>query len=243
MKIFVKILFYILFSVYSNAITINLIALSYYERSNLYPTVINEFNKYSKLNNLDIKLQFVLFSEKNTSIGRDQYDSTIDLYLKKKTKKFDLYIFDPIYTKRYSSHFIDLNKWLPKEHLDLYSSGEAKKICVYNNKWVGLPFFLKYTVLYSNISYLKKYHKNIPLTWDELIDTGKYILKKEHELNNTNIIGYNGLFSNNENTMCSIYQLIYSYRETKESPFPGIESKEAIDALDKLTEIKNSLSS
>ena len=56
------------------------------------------------------------------------------------------------------------------------------------------PVQLSYSVLYSNHNLLKKYDKQIPTTWDELIETSKYILKKEQDANNTNIIAYNGLF-------------------------------------------------
>ncbi len=34
----------------------------------------------------------------------------------------------------------------------------------------------------------------MPKTWDELIETAKYILEEEKKLNNTALIGYNGLF-------------------------------------------------
>jgi len=61
-------------------------------------------------------------------------------------------------------------------------------------------------VLYSNISYLKKYNKNIPLSWDELLETGNYILQKEQQLNNNNIIGYNGFFPSNK-----YYNYLYKY--------------------------------
>jgi len=53
---------------------------------------------------------------------------------------------------------------------------------------------LEFSVLYSNEMLLNKYNKTIPKTWNELLETGKYILRKEKELNNTNLIGYNGLF-------------------------------------------------
>jgi len=39
--------------------------------------------------------------------------------------------------------------------------------------------------LYSNIKYLKKYNKTIPKTWNEMMDTGEYILNREKELNKT----------------------------------------------------------
>jgi len=40
---------------------------------------------------------------------------------------------------------------------------------------------------------LKKYNKEVPKTWQQLLDTGKEILTKERALNNTELIGYNGL--------------------------------------------------
>jgi len=42
---------------------------------------------------------------------------------------------------------------------------------------------------------LNKYNKEIPKTWDELLETGKYILKQEKIKNNTNIVIFNGLFA------------------------------------------------
>jgi len=50
-------------------------------------------------------------------------------------------------------------------------------------------------MLYSNSVLLKKYKRKIPETWDEFLDTSKYILKKEKELNNTNLMIYNGLYN------------------------------------------------
>ena len=50
------------------------------------------------------------------------------------------------------------------------------------------------TVLYYNEEYLNKYSKEVPKTWEELIDTSKYILNEEKRFNNTNIVPYNGLF-------------------------------------------------
>ena len=47
----------------------------------------------------------------------------------------------------------------------------------------------------------------------------------------------------NANTMCSIYQLLYSYRETKESPIPEFNSQASIDAINKLLEIREKISS
>jgi len=44
---------------------------------------------------------------------------------------------------------------------------------------------------------LKKYKKEVPQTWDELIETAEYILEQE---NDDSLVGYNGYFpSNNYN--------------------------------------------
>jgi len=46
--------------------------------------------------------------------------------------------------------------------------------------------------MYSNKELLSKYNKPIPQTWDELIETCKYIMEKEKDDNE--LICYNGLF-------------------------------------------------
>jgi len=66
-----------------------------------------------------------------------------------------------------------------------------------------------YSVFYSNKKLLNIYNKRIPKLWDELIETSKYILRKEKE-KGSNIIGYNGLF-----TGILLYQIkfiIYNYK-------------------------------
>lgn len=43
--------------------------------------------------------------------------------------------------------------------------------------------------------------------------------------------------------MCSFYQFLYSYRDKKDSPLPKFTSQTAIDALNKILEIKEKISS
>jgi len=43
--------------------------------------------------------------------------------------------------------------------------------------------------------YLKKYNRNVPKTWNELLYTAKMIINNEKILyNNTDLVGYTGLF-------------------------------------------------
>ncbi|OUM64590.1 hypothetical protein PIROE2DRAFT_60550 [Piromyces sp. E2] len=144
---------------------------------------------------MDIYLTMNLFTDKNSTLNYDDYASTIEYEMRKKSYNYDLFVYDPLNVKRYSPYLEDLRKWLPKEHLDKYDAGDSRKICTYNGEWLALPIFLKYMVLYSNNYYLKKYNITIPKTWDELINKTEYILNEENKLNNNdNLIGYNGLF-------------------------------------------------
>jgi len=48
--------------------------------------------------------------------------------------------------------------------------------------------------MYTNMFLIKKYGKLAPTTWNELIETGKYIMEQEKLNGNTDLIAYNGLF-------------------------------------------------
>ncbi|OUM66703.1 hypothetical protein PIROE2DRAFT_6018 [Piromyces sp. E2] len=207
---------------------------------NLYALITKEFNKYSKKENLDIKLKFTLFSIENSTRDWDSFDSAMYLLLQQKKQKYDMIIYDPLFTRRYSPHLVNLKDYISEDHLNMYL-GDSEKIGVYNNKWVGLPLLLKYTVLYSNINLLKKYDEKIPKTWDQMLKTAKHILHEEYKFGN-NIVGYNGYFPKGESTMCSAYSFLYSFRDSKESPIPDINSKTAEEAFNKLFELKTELS-
>jgi len=53
---------------------------------------------------------------------------------------------------------------------------------------------ITYEVMYSNEYLLTKYGKPIPKTWNELIETCKYIMEEE---NDSELICYNGFFDGN----------------------------------------------
>ncbi|KAL6595200.1 hypothetical protein U3516DRAFT_607950 [Neocallimastix sp. 'constans'] len=129
------------------------------------------------------------------------------------------------------------------DFFDSFNTQILQQTCSYKNKLVGLPTKLNYSVLYANEMYLKKHKKRIPKTWDELIETSKYILREEKKLNNTQLLAYNGLFNDEESGIFSINEMIYSFRKTVDSPLPKIRSQEAIDALNMIKKIKNEIAS
>ncbi|KAG4085296.1 periplasmic binding protein-like II [Neocallimastix lanati (nom. inval.)] len=208
----------------------------------MYENITHYFNEYSKENNLNIKLESSIFSDKIITQEKVSYDNALEYLLYRKSQKYDIYAFDPVYMKQYSKHLEDLKYYIPQEHLDMYSEPTMKEISVFQDKWLGLPFFIKYMVLYANNIFLNKYNKPIPKTWDELHETAKYILEQERLLNNTELIGYNGFFSSTIDTVCGVTDLIYSFRDSKNSPFPGFNSENAINSLNKIMELKNDIS-
>jgi len=223
-------------------IELNAVAFAFSENAELYTPLTEQFNAYAKEINVDIHLNLNLQSPSNSVINVNSYASLIEQLEVKQSSKYDIIFYDTMYSRKFSPYFIDLKKYLPEQHLNLYASGIANQTCIYNGKWVGLPIYVDYDVLYSNMILLEKYQKRIPTTWDELIETAKYIIKKEKEEGNE-VVGYNGLFPDYETSLCSFQEFIYSYRNSYNSPFPDYQSNEALEALNKLKQIMKEISS
>eukprot|EP00833_Pecoramyces_ruminatium_P001529 jgi/Orpsp1_1/1175561/evm.model.c7180000054357.1 len=115
----------------------------------------------------------------------------VESLLIKKKDKYDLFFYDNAFTQKYGNYLLDLNDYLSKEDIEIYDSKLISEICTYENKLVGLPYSISYSMLYYNYGLLDKYNKTVPKTWDELINISKYILEKE---NNPDLIAYNGFF-------------------------------------------------
>ncbi|ORX79009.1 periplasmic binding protein-like II [Anaeromyces robustus] len=226
-----------------DAITLNAIASSFTDESQTYTLIIDEFNKYAEENNIDIKVELNLLTNSNSTFSTVDFGSLIESLLKKNNSKYDIFFYDNLYLSRFGPHLLDLNIHLSKEHLDLYNPNVLKQSCEYKNKIVGLPITLNYMVLYANERMLHDYGKRIPKTWEELIETSKYIIEKQREKNNTNFVAYNGSFNDDELGTCSIHEFIYSYRDTPNSPYPKLTSDTAVQALEMIKRIKNEISS
>ncbi|ORY52140.1 hypothetical protein LY90DRAFT_702753 [Neocallimastix californiae] len=142
-----------------------------------------------------------------------------------------------MYNNRYGPYLLDLKEYLPKKHIDLYSKGFVPKISTFNNKLVSLPIKVDYSILYSNTKLLDKYNKPVPETWDELIDTSKYIMEKEKE-NDSELISFNGLFDDSEIGTCSLFEYIYSFRDSNDSSFPSFNNETVVNAIKYLKDMK-----
>ncbi|KAG4093703.1 hypothetical protein H8356DRAFT_1328924 [Neocallimastix lanati (nom. inval.)] len=222
-------------------ITFNALAFSYSEGTEVYSILINGFNKYSRQNNLDIDIHLNLLTIYNSSNEIKDYRSTLDFILQKDYERYDFIFYDLIYSSRFGSNLLDLKNIIPEE-IKEYNPKFINSTGYYKNKLVGLPVFLDFFVLYYNEPLLNKYNQKVPKTWNELYDTGKYIMEKEKK-NNNNIIIYNGFFPAEENGFSSLYELIYSYREFVNSTFPDLNSLSTENAFKMIKKIKDDLSS
>ncbi|ORX75706.1 hypothetical protein BCR32DRAFT_249347 [Anaeromyces robustus] len=229
----------------SNITVINAIGYEYNEDLHIYQSLIDDFNQFSKETNLNITIYLNLFTRHNATLeNKSGFLYTQETYLKKKSNLYDIYFYDSVYTPQLGSYFIDLSQYLSKEHINIYNEKIIFEVCYLNNKLVGLPVTLDFSVLFSNTSILNKYNKKIPTTWDELLNTTKYIKEQEKILNNNNdLIIYNGLFPENEVGTCSLYEFIYSYRNSENSTFPVVRSQETVNALEMIKTLKDEVSS
>ncbi|ORX81333.1 periplasmic binding protein-like II, partial [Anaeromyces robustus] len=240
---FIILVFFLLFINDVNSIILNALAFTDNLDVQIYSYLVNEFNDYSKKNNIDITLKLTLFTPSNSTIETIDFFSLVDSYLLKKSTRYDIYFYENIYTTKFEPHFINLKEWMPKSHIDMYTHIEKSESFFYNNKLVALPAYLDYTVLYYNDRLLNKYNRTVPKTWNDLIETGKYILNEEKKQNNTDLLGYSGGFSENEIGTGGLYEFIYSFRDSVDDPFPSLTSQNAVDALKTMKRLKNEVSS
>ncbi|ORX58641.1 periplasmic binding protein-like II [Piromyces finnis] len=221
-------------------ILLNSIVLSSFDNDQIYKTFVSKFNKYAIKHNFDVELSLTQYSNINSSVFIDHHGSALDYLLNKSSQKYDIVFYDIMNSQKYSPYLVDLKEYLPEDHISNYVSSAVADLCIDNDRWIGLPIHVGYDVIYANMNLLQKYNKDVPKTWDELIEIGKYIKEKE---NDDNLIIYNGLFPNDETALFSAQEFIYSFRDSKDAPFPNYSSKEAVKALKTMKKIKDEIAS
>ncbi|ORX45025.1 periplasmic binding protein-like II [Piromyces finnis] len=226
-----------------NSVKIKAISYAYSERLNLLTPIVDEFNKYSKKQNLDIQIELTILAPENSTSSIDDYASIVGTLLARQSTKYDLIFYYASFSEVYGEHFVPLNGLISEEHINMFDKNIISKTCTWNKKVIGLPFTIELSVLYSNKKLLDKYGEKVPKTWDELIKTSKYIMEEEKKLNNTDIISYNGLFSEGDYGILSIYELITSFRKSNADLYPGIESDSAQNAIKMIKILKNEIGS
>jgi len=210
----------------------------YTKYNDVFKTVVEEFNKHSEKNNLDIELKLTSYTDSIASINLPEILSSLG----DNDDTYDIIVYDTVYLNTISPYLLELDEYLPKNLTDLYSSKKNKMLTYHNDHIRGLPLLIYYSLLFSNNIYLQRYNMEVPRTWDQLIDTTSYILSEEQKRGNKDLTGYTALFPDNNISLSSFYQFLYSYRDNMNDNIPEYTSQNAKDAMNKLIEIKNKIS-
>ncbi|KAG4100440.1 hypothetical protein H8356DRAFT_1422913 [Neocallimastix lanati (nom. inval.)] len=134
--------------------------------------------------------------------------------------------------------------FIPKCHSVLYNDNSTTYVRDYGTTIESMLYRDLMDCGYRRITWLcipPVWHPNLVLI--KANDTGKYILDNERKDGNKNLIGYNGLFADRKSGIMSALEFIHSFRKTKDSPYPKYTDQEAVDALYKIKEVKDTLAS
>ncbi len=118
------------------------LALSYDDNSQIFQTLMDDYNKYAENNNLNITINIEILKYEKTMDSTTNFKSFVEESLKKnknsKKNKFDIYFYDNRYTSMYGQYLVDLKENLPKELLKMYDTHSIEDTCYYNNELVGI---------------------------------------------------------------------------------------------------------
>jgi multiple sugar transport system substrate-binding protein len=99
-----------------------------------------------------------------------------------------------------------LDEYLKKEEFDSHLSSMLSAFQM-NGKTYGLPIMADSGALYYRKDLLEKYHKSVPLTWDELIAASMEIIKGE---NNPDLCGLSSYWMQNESLTCAFLEIYWA---------------------------------
>jgi len=221
---------------------VSLYAFTYTNSDSYYSAIVDKFNEYSQKNSLGIILELKFLGNSGSNLTPEEVAKKLTNYLKdsqnnENPENIDIVTYELMYSSKFSEYFIDLKKYFSKERIETYIRSSIESCSTMKRELVALPLFSEYGVLGYNADLLKKYNKSIPKTWNELIETAKYIIDSEKAIGK-NIIGYASQHIETETATCSALELLYSGRKKKTDRCPSLKSDEALKVMGILKEMK-----
>ncbi|OUM64133.1 hypothetical protein PIROE2DRAFT_9171 [Piromyces sp. E2] len=119
-------------------ISVNFAYFAYDEIFGYFDGIINDFNNYSKENDLNITLNRVSFTYVNTTTSTNEYSTAIEYLLRSKSTKYDIFTMDTVYSPRFSKYVADLRLYISKELVEKYLQGNVSKNGIFEDKLVVL---------------------------------------------------------------------------------------------------------
>ncbi len=143
---------------------------------------IDVANEWAKKNGHEVKL-FVNPQATNDALGLFQQ------IFAAKSAEIDIVMIDVIWPGLLSSHFVDLRKYIPQDHIDAHFQSIVSNNTDAKGRVIGIPFYTDAGLLYYRKDLLEKHGHTPPKTWSELERIAQDILSKERE-NNSRLMGF-----------------------------------------------------
>jgi len=118
-------------------VELNALVVTFESGSSTFDYYVDTFNKYSKENNLNVKINLEQITEKNPHYTLYNNGYIIENLLKKSTK-YDIYFFDNEYTQEYGPYLLNLKDHIEEKHINMYNPEILSVIAYYNEHLVGL---------------------------------------------------------------------------------------------------------
>lgn len=129
-----------------------------------------------------------------------------------------------------------LNAYMTEEEMDAYLPG-AMYANYYKGNYYGIPYRTDTGMLYYRKDLLEKHNRQVPTTWDELVETAQYIMEKEGD----NMAGHAGSWKQYEGLTCNLMEFVWSYggKVLDEDGNVVFDSPESIAALTRMVDMVN----
>ena len=177
------------------------VIISYYGRPNekgFETKVIKAFEK----ENPEIKVNYVELAE-NT----DQKLKTINTVLQARDSSMDVFVGDVTWTSIFVGAGWVMDIDLSEEEIASFTPGSIEAFKS-NEKIYGIPFFTDGGLLYYRSDLLEKYNKEVPQTWEDLVDISMEIMEKEK---NPNLYGFAGSWRQFEGLTTNLAEVVWSH--------------------------------
>ncbi|TDO94199.1 carbohydrate ABC transporter substrate-binding protein (CUT1 family) [Halanaerobium saccharolyticum] len=128
-----------------------------------------------------------------------------------------------------------LDGYLSEVEMDDFLPGPVGAVTYMGKVW-GVPYRTDAGMLYYRKDLLEKHNKEVPKTWDELIETSRYIMEREE-----GIKGHAGSWAQYEGLTCNLMEFVWSYggKVFNEEGEVVYNSPETVAAVSTMTDMIN----
>lgn len=102
---------------------------------------VDEFNQFSKENDLGIYINLNLLTSSNSTKDYNNYGNLMESLLMKKNKKYDIYFYENVYSWNFGPYLLNLRNWISEDFINIFNPKLISSTCEYNDKLIGLINF------------------------------------------------------------------------------------------------------